>query len=418
MRHSVLSRFCRMLLLLTVLVLAFPQNACAITASQINIYTQDNYTDASKWALTGTDRTLETAGCSLFAFAHAIEWLTQTRRGDELLTELIGVCNDPNGLLKHPECTHSDRQNYTGLAYQKYIRNRYGISYHSIEKKEKAFEAFLTTGGAIVFRGPTPTGGHIALAVDFVRDSEGVGFIHVIDSHPESFHLSSAHTNYYDSSFNMWTTYPTDGADYWIRFQDIAGNSHFRTWIGLRMAPTSIHISAASDILLLDETLSLTADVLPATAHQGVVWSSSNKKIATVSEDGYVTPVAAGTVTITAASAVDKAIRAEYTLQVRVLPPLSRFTATLSPDVQVIPDNAFANTDIQYFRCPEGLQRIESGAFANSRSLRAVYIPESVTFIASDAFDGCSGLILWSSSDYVRRFVSTSDCLLYDAPAQ
>lgn len=407
-----------MLFLLLAVILAFPQGACAITASQINIYTQDSYTDASQWALTGSNRTLESAGCALFSFAHAIQWLTQTRRGDELLSELIGVCNDPNGLKGHPECTHSNRKNYTGLAYQNYIRSRYGISNHSVKKTEAAFEAFLTTGGAIVFRGPTPTGGHIALAVDFVRNSNGVGFIHVIDSHPESFHRSSSNTKYYDSSFNELTSYPTDGADYWISFKDIVNNSNYRVWIGLRMAPASILISAASDILLLNETLSLTASVLPATAHQGVVWSSSNKKIATVSEDGCVTPVAAGSVTITAASAVDKAIRAEYTLQVRVLPPLSRFTATLPPDVQVIPENAFASTDIQYFRCPEGLQRIESGAFANSRSLRAVYIPESVTFIATDAFDGCSGLILWSSSDYVERFVSTSNCLLYDAPAQ
>lgn len=505
MRSSVISlsilrrSFLRTLLLLLAIMLAFPQSACAMTASQMNIYTQDNYTDASKWALAGYHRTLESAGCSLFSFAHAIQWLTQTRRGDELLTELIGVCNDPNGLQGHPECTHSDRKNYTGLAFQNYIKGRYGISNHSVKKNEAAFESFLTTGGAIVFRGPTPTGGHIALAVDFVRNSNGVGFIHVIDSHPESFHRSSSYTTYYDSSFNKLTSYPTDGADYWIRFRDIVNNSNYRVWIGLRMAPKSVSISASSAILQLpDDTLSLTASILPATAYQSVVWSSSDTSIASVSEDGCVTPVSPGIVTITAASAVDESVfstcellvtdcpitaeinqgprcaligaSAQYgaaiqpdlfadvpltwassnpdvlsidpqtgvasmhaagdvlisaasdygfdsKLQVRVIPPLSQFTALLPSGVQIIPSNAFENTDIQYFRCPEGLQRIESGAFANCRSLKVIYIPESVTSIASDAFAGCSNLILWSASDYVESFAGSSGCLLFNSPA-
>ena len=417
MRRSV-SPFLRTFLLLLTVILAFPQSACAMTASQMNIYTQDNYTDASQWALAGYRRTLESAGCSLFSFAHAIQWLTQTRRGDELLTELIGVCNDPNGLQGHPECTHSDRKNYTGLAYQNYIRGRYGISNHSVKKTEAAFESFLTTGGAIVFRGPTPTGGHIALAVDFVRNSNGVGFIHVIDSHPESFHRSSSYTKYYDSSFNQLTSYPTDGADYWIRFKDIVNNSNYRVWIGLRMAPTSVVINASSDALLPENTLSLTASVQPATAYQAVVWRSSDPSIATISEEGCVTAVAPGTVTLTAASAVDETIYAEYQLQVRAVPPLSQFTATLPSGVQVIPSGAFANTAIQYFRCPEGLQCIESSAFANCHSLKAVYIPDSVTSIASDAFAGCSDLILWSTSDYVKSFAASMGCQLFDGPVQ
>lgn len=492
--------FFRMFLFLLAIILVFPQTACAITASQINIYSQDYYTDATKWALAGTKRTLESAGCSLFSFAHAIQWLTQTRRGDELLTELIGVCNDPNGLQGHPECTHSDRRNYTGLAYQNHIKSKYGISNHGVNKTEKSFEDFLTTGGVIVFRGPSPNGGHIALAVDFVRNSDGVGFIHVIDSHPYSFHHSSARTPYYDSSFNQLTSYPTDGADYWIRYRDISNNSNYRVWIGLRMAPKSISISAPSSVMqLTDEPLSLTASVLPAIAYQGVVWSSSNTKIATVSAEGCVTPVSSGIVTITATSAVNKNVHTTHTLlvtdrpitaeinqgpqcalvgtsaqysaaiqpdrfstlpltwsssnpdilsinpqtgaatmhaagdvlisassdygfegqlQVRVIPPLSRFTAALPTGVQTISASAFENTDIQYFRCPEGLQRIESGAFANCRQLRAIYIPASVTSIAGDAFSGCSDLVIWSASDYVQSFAESVGCLFFDSPAQ
>lgn len=59
--------------------------------SQITVYTQNNYT-SSKWNLAGgSGRNLKTAGCVLFAWAHSIEMLSDTKRGDDLLTELIGV---------------------------------------------------------------------------------------------------------------------------------------------------------------------------------------------------------------------------------------------------------------------------------------------------------------------------------------
>ena len=52
-----------------------------------------------------------------------------------------------------------------------------------------------------------------------------------------------------------------------------------------------------------DSAMQLSADVSPASAMQGVTWSSSNPKIATVSQTGLVTPLALGTVTVTATSA-------------------------------------------------------------------------------------------------------------------
>jgi len=483
------------------LMLMFSSTASAITPSQINIYTQDNYTDKEKWALAGVNRTLESAGCALFSFAHAVQWLTQTRRGDELLTELIGVCNDPNGMQYHPDCTHSDRNNFTGLAYQNHLRGRYGISSVSVSKSEKAFENLLTTGGVIVFRGPTPSGGHIALAVDFARNSSGVGFIHVIDSHPESFHASSARTNYYDDNFQRWSTYPTNGAHYWIKFSDIAYNGNYRVWIGLRMAPRSVALNvSAATLLLSDAPLELKASVLPATAYQQVVFSSSDPSVAEVSEDGLVTPVAPGTVTITAASSLDASVYTEcqllvaeklpeisvqgpacvmagdtalYTgtiqadmfadiplewkssnpavvsvdaqtgeavvhavgdayisaspavdygfsgrLRVRVIPPLQQFTSVLPGKVVVIEENVFAGTSVRYFRCPEGLKRIGSGAFAGCDDLRVIYIPESVESIAGDAFANCPDLVIWTSSSYAAEFARARGIALYGYNAE
>lgn len=58
--------------------------------------------------------------------------------------------------------------------------------------------------------------------------------------------------------------------------------------------------------LNVEETDKLTATVLPADADQSILWTSSNEQAATVSENGAVTAIAAGTATITAKSASDE----------------------------------------------------------------------------------------------------------------
>lgn len=82
-------------------------------ATSLHIYTQNDYGDTSEWVLAGSStRTLKTGGNIIFAFAHAIEWLTGTNRGDDLLTELIGVCSDPTGKYNHLDCTHPNPNDY------------------------------------------------------------------------------------------------------------------------------------------------------------------------------------------------------------------------------------------------------------------------------------------------------------------
>ena len=54
----------------------------------------------------------------------------------------------------------------------------------------------------------------------------------------------------------------------------------------------------------------------------------------------------------------------------------------------------YGDTSLDEVDLPDGVTRIESRAFANS-SLTRIYIPESVSYIASDAFDGCPDVIGW-----------------------
>lgn len=67
---------------------------------------------------------------------------------------------------------------------------------------------------------------------------------------------------------------------------------------------TGVTLDKKSAELKVGDTLSLKADIEPANAtNQNVSWSSSDKNIATVDENGTVTAVAAGTADITVKTA-------------------------------------------------------------------------------------------------------------------
>ncbi len=67
-----------------------------------------------------------------------------------------------------------------------------------------------------------------------------------------------------------------------------------------------------------DETLQLSATVLPANADDtSVTWSSSDTSVATVNQSGLVSAVAEGNVTIYATSTADNTIRGSYSIEVK-----------------------------------------------------------------------------------------------------
>lgn len=86
--------------------------------------------------------------------------------------------------------------------------------------------------------------------------------------------------------------------------------------------PTSITISGSNEIYLGQvQTVQYTATVLPAGVSQSVIWSVDNESIATINENGLLTPLAVGTVKIIARSAVKEEVYAEYTLVIKEFLP-------------------------------------------------------------------------------------------------
>jgi uncharacterized protein YjdB len=78
----------------------------------------------------------------------------------------------------------------------------------------------------------------------------------------------------------------------------------------LKRGGVDVNPSVALTVPLSQGTLELTVQCQPAAAWQGVTWSTSNTKIATVDQNGLVTFVTKGTVAITATAADGTGVKA------------------------------------------------------------------------------------------------------------
>ena len=71
-----------------------------------------------------------------------------------------------------------------------------------------------------------------------------------------------------------------------------------------------------SDDIVVGKDVKFEVEITPADAYQGLVWSTSNPEIATVDEEGNITGVRPGMVTITAKSALNAEVMYEEELEV------------------------------------------------------------------------------------------------------
>lgn len=104
-------------------------------------------------------------------------------------------------------------------------------------------------------------------------------------------------------------------------------------------APESVVVKAPDLIMALGTTMTLTAEVKPAGALQQVKWSSSNTATATISEEGVITPVSVGKVTLTAATAANEAIKGSIEIEVFYAKP-TEVTVTIDKDELRVGDTA------------------------------------------------------------------------------
>ena len=177
---------------------------------------------------------------------------------------------------------------------------------------------------------------------------------------------------------------------------------------------TGLSLDKEKIVLTEGESLMLNASLEPHdTTERKIYWSSSNTAVATVSENGTVTAVSEGSVTVTAVSA-NTEIKAEctvivnsseawyytYTVKDDGTAEITGYRPGLQGDI-VIPSyvHEYRVTSIGY------------EAFRYCSSLTSVTIPSSVTSIGNSAFSGCSSLTSVTISEGVT---SIGDYAFYD----
>ncbi len=115
--------------------------------------------------------------------------------------------------------------------------------------------------------------------------------------------------------------------------------------VTLQDPAASIAINAPALSVRMGNTLTLSASVLPATASQSVVWSSSDTAVAAVSANGLVTPREKGNVTITAKTSDGTDLSAQVELTV-LQPLVGSISLTCPTDTLTISDKWFISATV------------------------------------------------------------------------
>ena len=149
---------------------------------------------------------------------------------------------------------------------------------------------------------------------------------------------------------------------------------------------TGITLSDASVSLRVDQTpyqLTATVTTRDGSVYENrlVAFESDDPAVAQVDENGTVTLTGAGSATVTASWGD---ISAECLFTVRAL-----YTLVMPAGLHEIGEQAFEGSMAEKVVLSGETESILSGAFRQCGALVEVYVPDSVTYIAGDAFDGC-----------------------------
>lgn len=143
---------------------------------------------------------------------------------------------------------------------------------------------------------------------------------------------------------------------------------------------TGVTIESPTTDLTASATLQLTATVEPASAPQGVRWTSSDEMIATVDADGLVTGVATGAVSITATSTADPTKSASVQLDVSDCPPPREVAQIVGSDQTW--ENWIAPSQCVDYVVPDGFTN-QGHLLTIEPGVRAAFGPRAVLLIRS-----------------------------------
>ena len=112
-------------------------------------------------------------------------------------------------------------------------------------------------------------------------------------------------------------------ADIEVSYNVVISEKHF--------LPESVTVTGSETEILVGQSLTVSATVLPERAADDVVWSSSDPSIATVDENGVVTGHKVGTVKIIATTPEVETVKGEYEITIKEAPSVTLDTVLVCP---------------------------------------------------------------------------------------
>ena len=158
---------------------------------------------------------------------------------------------------------------------------------------------------------------------------------------------------------------------------------------------TAVAFDADSMTLEMMTSAQLVAHVTARTQtydNRLVTFGTSDPAVVRVTEDGTLTPVAVGRAVITATASNG----VSASCNVLVTPPSG---LVLPKGIRVVADEAFSACGLTQVYVPEGCITIGAYAFAYNTGLRRVFLPQSVTSIARNAFTMCYEAVIVAPAD-------------------
>lgn len=204
-----------------------------------------------------------------------------------------------------------------------------------------------------------------------------------------------------DAESYIWSCW-LEGDTIYMRASDWVGSENCAVLscdsgnrIKLTVSPRLIRLSAGESVQI-EARLSVDGfDPLP------IAWSSDTSAVS-VDANGCITAAASGVALVQASFCEGAQSHAAVIVEgAEALNP---------PDaLQTIQAEAFQNTAAHMIVLPEGVQSIDSRAFADSEYLKLVFMPDRLQFIAANAFENSdSAMIVCSEGSYAQAYAESA----------
>ncbi len=172
-------------------------------------------------------------------------------------------------------------------------------------------------------------------------------------------------------------------------------------------AVESVNVTGDANVEV-GSSVSLTASVLPATADQGLIWSSSDDTKATVSSSGEVTGVAEGSVTIAATSTADSSKKKEFAMTVSKASKVYNDVASISfasGSSVTVDDQTDADPAYAVYTSADGLS-IKAEAGTSTYGDNGINLWTTSSTYGNAAFYAGNNMVIGANSNFDRIIIT------------